>query len=229
MCVSAAASFSVGAVLLPIGAYCVLQANKRDKRFLAFAVYPIAFGIQQLFEGMLWLSLTNNSDDFSLPGAFGFMFFSHFFWLFWVPFSVWCVHPQGAKKHIALAFTIIGGLYGALMYFPAIFNDGWLHIEIIRGSIVYEAKLIYDGFMPRLLVRIIYAVIILLPLLAQSQRQVLYFGILILVSVIAATVLFGYAFISVWCFMAAIISAYMIFMMRRITTHTMESHLKSNF
>lgn len=36
------------------------------------------------------------------------------------------------------------------------------------------------------------------------------FGVLILGSVIVSTLAFGYAFVSIWCFFAALLSAYLV-------------------
>ena len=214
MCFSATASFTSGAVLIPVGMYCLRRAIKASPQSVLFAVYPLGFGIQQIFEGLLWLSLGRQLDC-QYPAAFGFMFFSHFFWLWWVPLSVWWLEATGIRKNIALGLTITGAVYGALMYFPVLLNDGWLQIVLMNHSIVYEARLIYDGFMPRELVRAIYAVIVVSSLLTTSDRYVRYFGILILLSVVLAKLFFDYAFISIWCFYAALLSVYIVYMLHK--------------
>jgi hypothetical protein len=93
----------------------------------------------------------------------------------------------------------------------------WLTVELVQQSISYEAKLIYDGFLPRIAVRALYAVIVLGALLFSSDRHIRTFGILIAISVAVATVFFGYAFISVWCYFAAALSLYIFYLMLRIT------------
>lgn len=214
MCYSATVSFAAGAVLIPTGVYCVRQAQRHTPRSLPFAVFPLAFGFQQLFEGLLWLSL-GKQVDLLYPSAFGFLFFSHFFWLWWVPLSVWRLEPAGIKKSIALGFTTAGGIYGGFMYFPIVINEGWLQVELIRHSIVYDARLVYDGYITREWVRIIYALIVLIPLLIQTDRHARHFGILIMLSVLLAKLFFDYAFISVWCYFAAVLSLYVVYMLRR--------------
>ncbi len=61
----------------------------------------------------------------------------------------------------------------------------------------------------------IYAVIVVLALLLTSDRYVRYFGIIILTSVVVSKLLFDYAFISIWCFFAAVLSLYIIYMLHQ--------------
>ncbi len=57
MCFSASASFAVSAALLPVSAFTINYAWRYDKRYLALAAFPLMFGVQQAFEGVLWLSI----------------------------------------------------------------------------------------------------------------------------------------------------------------------------
>jgi len=54
MCFSATASFSAGAVLLGLGTLTVKSAHRRRKMVLA--AIPLLFAIQQLSEGVIWLT-----------------------------------------------------------------------------------------------------------------------------------------------------------------------------
>ena len=55
MCFSATASFMVGGSLTLLGA--VMLKRVTHKAELPFAAIPLLFGIQQVIEGMLWLSI----------------------------------------------------------------------------------------------------------------------------------------------------------------------------
>lgn len=215
MCFSASASFVASAVLVPAGVYCVKKAVSTPS-ILPLALLPLVFGIQQMFEGILWLGI--NSDDLALtrPASLGFTFLSHFFWLFWIPFAVYFTEGQVVKKRVFLIFTLVGVVFGASMYIPMVFNAEWLVIEVIKDSIVYKTTLIYDTFVPRIVIRLLYAAIILVPLLFSSKKEIRHFGWLIAVSVVLSTILFGYAFISVWCFFAAFLSLYVLYTVRAV-------------
>ena len=54
MCFSATASFSVGAILLGLGTL-TLKAARRPPE-LVLAAIPLLFAIQQLSEGVIWLT-----------------------------------------------------------------------------------------------------------------------------------------------------------------------------
>ncbi len=54
MCFSATASFSAGAFLLGLGTLTLKSA--RRPRELPFAAIPLLFAIQQLSEGVIWLT-----------------------------------------------------------------------------------------------------------------------------------------------------------------------------
>ena len=57
MCFSATASFGASAVLGAIGIIAVAKAKTKPQRL--FATIPLIFAVQQLTEGLLWLSLKN--------------------------------------------------------------------------------------------------------------------------------------------------------------------------
>jgi hypothetical protein len=54
------------------------------------------------------------------------------------------------------------------------------------------------------------------PLLFSSQRQIRIFGALIAASTVPALLAWGFAFVSVWCFFAAVLSLYLVYMIRRL-------------
>ncbi len=215
MCFSATASFTVGSMLLIGGTYALVKAVKETPDFVAIAAYPIAFGIQQIFEGGVWVNLLNASLEATQPLAFGFLFFSHLFWPLWVPLSIWWLEKRSLYKRLLLALTIIGGLFGASIYFPLFFND-WMQVAIEKGHIGYKTILIYDVLISQTFVRLFYATVILVSLFIAKEQSIKVLGVLILISLLATFFLYEYVhFISVWCFFAAIISTYLIYVIRR--------------
>ena len=215
MCFSATASFTVGSILLMGGTYAIVGAVKETPYFVPIAVYPIAFGIQQIFEGGVWVNLLNSSVEATQPLAFGFLFFSHLFWPFWVPFSVLWLEKRSLNKRLLSALTMIGGLFGASIYFPLFLND-WMQVGIEKGHIAYETILLYDGLVSQTVVRLFYAALILVSLFLAMEKSIKVLGVLILISMLATFFLYkSVLFISVWCFFAAILSTYIIYVIRR--------------
>lgn len=213
MCFSATASFTAGAVLLPLGLYCIKDTISWNKSLIPFSFFPLIFAIQQVIEGLIWLSLENDVEA-HLP-VYGFLFFSHLFWLFWVPFSAWMLEKDEFKKKL-LFYCILAGLsFGLTLTIPFILNDNWFSVSIVNRSIYYETTLIYDEFMPREFVQLIYTLIVVSPLLFSSLKMVKIFGLMILMSIFFVDYYYNYAFISVWCYFSAILSIHLIVMLHR--------------
>lgn len=54
MCFSATAGYTAATVLLPLGSLNMWRAWRDDRRYVAPATLPLLFGVQQLFEGLVW-------------------------------------------------------------------------------------------------------------------------------------------------------------------------------
>jgi heme A synthase len=215
MCFSASASLTASAFLVPTGIYCIRMALDRDRDYLSISCLPLAFGIQQGIEGLLWLGFEAQNSNEILLYALGFLFFSHFFWLAWIPFSALAVEPHPLKKKILFGLTALGTLYGALLYIPLLLNPGWLNVRVINGSIDYQLELIFSDFFPSHLMVWLYIFFILCPLFLSSVRSITRLGGLIAISAFFTYFSFSHAFISVWCFFAAVISAYIFYILQR--------------
>jgi hypothetical protein len=114
-------------------------------------------------------------------------------------------------KNILRLFAITGAIYGSILYFPLLMNDSWLQIEVINHSIAYKTHYFFNGMAPLNFSFYTYALIVLLPLMISSKRNINFLGGLIAMTAVITYILFHYAFISVWCFMAAIVSMYLIY------------------
>lgn len=190
-------------------------ARRANPQWLPFAAYPLAFGIQQAFEGVVWLGMTAGADATVAIASRGFLFFSHFFWLIWVPFSVWMIEPSPMRRRIAAILTAVGFLYGLTVFVPSFLIGDWLKIEIINRSLEYKTTLIYDGYVNRFTLRLIYAAIVVSALFLCSDPRIRIFGAMVAASLAVTYAFFAYAFISVWCFFAAILSIYLVVIILR--------------
>jgi hypothetical protein len=98
MCFSATASFAAGIFLVTTGIFTL--RNVRDRSSIAFASTPVLFGIQQLIEGAVWLSMVPGSLIPQSVVTYGFVFFSHIFWPFFAPLSIWLIEKHPLRKKI---------------------------------------------------------------------------------------------------------------------------------
>ena len=214
MCFSTTASFASAAILIPAGLVCLNKARKLPKPYWAFALFPIIFGIQQALEGGVWWALNANGDNTETLrlSALGFLFFSHLFWLTWVPYSSYLTETILKRKSMFMLIALVGTVFGLSIFSPFILYPNWLTISIINHAIEYQTTLVYDSFLPKDAVTAVYLLIITIPLIGSCDRHQNILGGLIAVSMVVSLIFFNFAFISVWCYFAAVISLYIYYM-----------------
>ena len=198
MCFSATASFSAGAVLLGLGTLTLKSARRLHE--LLFAAIPLLFAIQQLSEGVIWLTFRYEVPQLNTVMTHVYSFFSHVLWPAYVPLAVLLIEPPGRHRQVLLAFVATGGAVGAyllyvLVAFPVVSQPTGQHIEYVSPHFFAAA------------VMTLYLLSTTLSPILSTHRMVKVFGVLALLSF--GTVYFFYAtwFISVWCFFAALLSA----------------------
>jgi len=151
--------------------------------------------------------------------AMGFLFFAYFLWPFYVPFSAHLIEKEAKRRSIFKVFTVVGFVFGAALYVPLLFNPDWLLVELAKSSILYKPVLLFDEVVSRTMVRVFYAIIIAIPLLFSSVKTLRIFGILIFSSVVFSAIYYNYAFVSIWCFFAAILSLYIAYIMYKLPSN----------
>ena len=207
MCFSATASFTAGTVLLGIGTLTLMAAKR--PRELPFAAIPLLFAIQQLVEGVIWLTFSYEAPRINAVMTHVYSFFSHVLWPVYVPVAVLLIEPQGWRRRpllaiIAAAVTMSGYLLYILLAYPVISRPTDQHIEYISPHFFAAATMT------------IYLLSTASPILS-THRVVRVFGVLALLSFAAAYYFYATWFISVWCFFAALLSAivYLHFVLRK--------------
>lgn len=211
MCFSAEASFAAAAMLIPVGGFTVYGAYKKKPKYLAIAALPLFFGLQQLFEGLVWTGNALSSGRMIETYSLAYMFFSWLAWPVWVPLSTYFLEPCG-RRYLYLFFAILGGMVGAMQYFPYLAHDGWLTTRFLPHAISYEGTLLFDFIMQRSLTYVIYLFVVIIPLLSSSNRDAQVFGLLISLVAAGTYLFFQFAYISVFCFGGAVMSLYIAYM-----------------
>jgi hypothetical protein len=211
MCFSAEASFTAAGVLLPAGAITVNQAYRTNRQYLPIAALPLFFGLQQLFEGLVWTGNALSSDSMVERYSMAYMFFSWLAWPVWVPFSTYFLEPC-RRRYVYLIFAILGGMLGAMQYLPYFAHEGWLVTKFLPYAISYQGTVLFDFIMQRDLTYAIYLFVVIAPLLTSSNRRAQVFGLLISMVVAITYLFFQFAYISVFCFGGALMSLYIVYM-----------------
>ena len=201
MCFSATASFAAGTFLLGIGTLTLKQAlASRQRRALPFAAIPLFFAVQQLIEGVIWLTFGGNATLLNSVMTHLYSFFSHVLWPIYVPVAVVLMEPSGWHRRALVAFVAAGVAVGVyllyvLVAFPVVSRPTGQHIE-------YDSPHFFAAVTMTL-----YLLSTAVSPLLSTHRMGVVFGALALLSFGAAYAFYATWFISVWCFFAALLSA----------------------
>ena len=196
MCFSATASFIAGVSLTVLGVATVKKAERKAE--VPFAMIPLLFGVQQIIEGMLWLSFRFDAPLLNMTMTYAFTLFSHVLWPIFVPFSIGLVETVAWRKKVISAFQLIGiavGLY--LLYWIVRFPV----TSEVDEHIVYVSPHFY-----KVPVMVLYLAATCVGSIFSSHKLINIFGALALLLFMVAYWFYTVAFFSVWCFFAAILS-----------------------
>lgn len=204
MCFSATASFVAGIGLSVAGAVTLKKVKQRVE--IPFAMIPLLFGVQQIIEGMLWLSFRFDATSLTVVTTYLFTLFSHVVWPIFVPLSIWLLEVVPWRRSVIAGFQVIGlmiGLY--LLYFIVKFPV----TAKMEEHIVYISPHFYQ--MPAI---VFYVAATCVGSLFSSHRIVNVFGALALVLFSIAYWFYTVALFSVWCFFSAVLSFIIYFYFR---------------
>lgn len=215
MCFSADASLITAGVLIPMGAYSVATALRKSLTHIPLATVPTIFGLQQCFEAGVWRGLEHNDEALVENSALAFLFFAIAFWPAWMPFSAAVLEPRPVWRRLFFMIAGVGLIMGSTLYARAASHyDDWLKVSIAGHAIKYSFV-----HMPERYTavgetwQVLYFVAVCVPLVLSRDGKVRLLGIAITASAAIAHALFWYAFASVWCFFAAVLSVQICHMM----------------
>lgn len=200
MCFSAEASFIAGTVLTGIGVTTI--SKSQTKLQFLFSSIPFLFGVQQIAEGFLWLSLlSDNFSSLKIPSTLIFLSFAQILWPTWVPLSILLLENNKNFKKNLTVLLVIGLLVSTFLFYRLYF--GTISAEIVGYHISYNID-ISNSYL--LLLSPLYFIATVLPAFFSSIKRMWLLGVLILVSYIISKIFFENYVISIWCFFGAIIS-----------------------
>lgn len=209
MCFSAGASFGAGIVLSAIG--IVALKKTKSPALYAFAAIPLLFGMQQLTEGVVWLSANHTISGGWKPAAtLAFLLFAQVIWPFWVPFSFWLFERGPRHRKALLSLLVLGSAL-------AVYHGYCLAVYPVSAEIS-EHHIAYSLDFPSFgggISSIVYLLTTIVPPLLSSQKKMHLLGWVILFSFIVTIAFYKLYIISVWCFFAAVISGVVLFLLNR--------------
>ena len=135
MCFSASASLIAGSTLSEVGVVTLTKVKRKEE--IPLALIPLLFGIQQISEGLIWLSFQFHAPFLNTIMTYVFSVFSHVVWPILVPLAIGLLETVPLRKRILYGLQAVGiavGLY--LLYFLIRFP---VTSEILNRSISYES------------------------------------------------------------------------------------------
>jgi hypothetical protein len=218
MCFSAEASAAAAAVLLPVGGYCLAAAWRKDRAYLVLAAVPLLFGLQQACEACVWRALYRGDAEGARVPALLFLFFALAAWPVWSPLAAGAIEPPGRTSGVLLAIAGAGALFAAANYLPLLPDDGGaLNPAVVGHSVRYDLSGVpavgSDWWRAW---AALYLAAVCGPLLISRERRLRVLGAAVVVAAALTYALFAYAFASVWCFFAAVLSLYVAYVLHRL-------------
>ena len=207
MCFSATANFTASAVIGTVGVATLREV--RHRRAFLFGSIPLLFALHQFIEGFVWLGLDGRMSAATAHnmGA-AFVLYAQGFLPFLLPLSVYIIEPTPHRRKRMLPFVLLGGgltlytLWG-LTAFP-------LAVYVHHDSIVYK-----NPATTVVAVAVLYVIATCGALFFSGFPYLIIFGIATFIGLTVVAIVMSYAFTSVWCAYAAVISVIIYLHFRR--------------
>ncbi|MEO8563951.1 MAG: DUF6629 family protein [bacterium] len=180
-------------------AYVAALANTRTRSERPFAIIPLLFGIQQLSEGVIWLTLRHPSPALQQTMTYVYAGFAYVLWPIYAPLAIGIPERVPWRRRAIVAFLVAGIVVG--LYLLKGIVTGPVSPAIVGKHIVYTTPQFYLPPVP-----ILYLAATCVSCFFSSHGFVRLFGVLALLSALAAYVVHVTALVSIWCFFAAILS-----------------------
>lgn len=208
MCFSAEASLAGGVIISAIGIVTVTKVHKPSQ--VLFACIPLFFGLQQVTEGVLWLTIPGTGhDDLLQFSTYLFLIMADILWPIMIPLSVLFME-ENKKKKKALRGLLLAGI-SLSGYYSFCLLTYTVRPEIMGYHIQYTTdfpkSLSYPAFA-------VYLIVTITPLLISSIKKTHLLGFLMFSSCVVTAIFFTQFLTSVWCFFAALISAVIFWILR---------------
>jgi len=207
MCFSASANFAGSAVIGAVGVATLKEV--RHRRAFLFASLPLLFALHQFIVGFVWLGLDGPLSPATAHdmGA-AFVLYAQGLLPFVLPLSVYLIEPTPHLRRRMLPFVILGG--GLMLYILWGLTAFPLQVYARHHSIVYE-----NPVTTTTIVAILYVISTCGALFFSGFRYLVIFGVANFVGLTIVAIIMSYAFTSVWCAYAAVISVIIYFHFRR--------------
>ena len=200
MCFSPEASFAGGIIISAIGVATLRKVHNPSQ--IVFASIPLFFGIQQIAEGFVWITLPGH-DYINLQkiSTYLFLLMAQVIWPLMIPVSIMLMEENVRKKRILRILSGIGLLLS--IYYSYCLLTFSVNPEISGHHILYKNGFPHSLSNPAFAV---YLIVTITPLFISGIKKTWLLGILMTLSCLVTAIFFRQYLTSVWCFFAALIS-----------------------
>jgi hypothetical protein len=207
MCFSATANFAGSAVLGAVGIATLTKVKHR--REAMFAAMPLLFAAHQFIEGLVWLGVDNMLPAYVAHDAgAAFVLYAQGLLPFLLPLSVYLIEPTEHRRRRMLWFVLLGG--GLMLYILWGLTAYPLQVSARAHSIVY-----FNSITTTKAVAALYIIATCGALLFSGFRDLVVLGVANIIGLVMVMLVMSYAFTSIWCAYAAVISALIYFHFNR--------------
>ena len=207
MCFSAKSSFIATGVIGSIGVATLRHV--REPRALLFASVPMLFAVHQFIEGWVWLGLGGRIDKLALDHvAFLFTLYAQGILPLLMPVAVALMEPAGWRRRAILGLTGVGAVVCAWDVYGLVFLPSRVFVE--HHSIAYR-----NAWTGNFWISCLYVLATCGAMLLSTHRVVRAYGVLNVIGLSVVEIVREYAFASVWCFYAAIMSVMIYWQFKR--------------
>jgi hypothetical protein len=212
MCFSKEISFIASGLLAIAGACSIgIVAKRRQWRFIFFASIPLLFAAQQFCEGFVWHFINKNNVDWTSNFSLAYLFFAFFFWPFWIPLSLYFIEKN--RRFIFSIFTLYGVIIATSLFIFYLSKGALISTTVINKSLCYST----NPSAPHEIAFILYLLATIGPMCFSSRVMIKILGAFGGLCATISYLINRATFVSVWCFLSALISIFIIFITYRET------------
>lgn len=216
MCFSASADFVASAVLVAVGVATLREV--KDRRELLLAAMPCLFAAHEFIEGFVWMGLDGSMPQWVAHDAgSAYVLYAQGLLAFLLPFSVFLIEPTKRQRRRMMAFVILGGVLSLYLLWGLIAYS--TSIAMQAHSIVYV-----NPITTTTLVAVLYVIATCGTLFFSGFRALVVLGWANFIGLLVVSVVRHYAFTSVWCAYAAVVSVIIYFFFHGTGKHRMERY-----
>jgi hypothetical protein len=207
LCFSATANFVGGGVLGMIGVATLKEVKHR--RELLFAALPCLFALHQFTEGFVWLGLDDSAGSAMAHNAgAAYVLYAQGLLPFLLPLSVFLIEPTERMRRRMTGFLAVGTLLAVYILWGLIAYPLKVYAE--QRSIVY-----LNEISTTTLVAVLYVIATCGALFFSGFRSLILLGAVNLGGLLIVMLVRRYAFTSIWCAYAALVSVIIYFFFHR--------------